>query len=230
MALITCYECGGKVSTLATSCPHCGAPVRLDSPAGEIHDYVNLGLPSGTLWATCNIGAYAPEKYGLYFQWGDTQGYPSDTDDGKLFDIEHCKHLNSEEEPTKYCEDDGRMSLDLEDDAAYVNWGMNWRMPSLEQFEELIDERYTTQKLTTLNGVEGCMITSKSNGKTIFLPAAGYRSDSYFYYGGSRGYYWSRTLNSDYPYYAWDLYFSSDDVYTYDDDRTYGHSVRSVRR
>ena len=177
------------------------------------HDYVDLGLPSGTLWATCNVGASSPEDYGNYFSWGETTGY----NDGKTtFDWSTYKWCNgSSRTLTKYCTDssygyegftDDKTELDIEDDAASVNWGPAWRMPSLDQFEELINSDYTTTfGGYVVNGVIGYKITSLTNGNSIFLPAAG---DHYFPPGaGEYGFYWSRTLISDYPSDAWFLYF-----------------------
>ena len=199
--------------------------------------YVDLGLPSGTLWATCNIGATSPEDYGDYFAWGETEGY----NDGKTtFDWSTYKWCEgSDNTMTKYCTDSGygyngftdaKTELDLEDDAAYVNWGPAWRMPSFEQFDELINSSYTTTEWTTQNGVNGRKITSKTNGNSIFLPAAGYRLGSFLISAGSYGIYWSRTLPFCCPDLARYLYFYSSDIYTYDGSgRWYGRSVRPVR-
>ena len=193
--------------------------------------FVDLGLPSGTLWATCNIGANSPEEYGDYFAWGETEGY----NDGKTyFDFSTYKWCNgSNNTMTKYCDNssygyngftDAKTELDLEDDAAYVNWGPAWRMPSIEQFRELINSNYTTTTRTEQNGVYGCKITSKKNGNSIFLPGAGYR-----HYGllGS-GYYWSRTLISDEPYFAGTLFFDSSSISMCCGGRCDGQSVRPV--
>ena len=147
------------------------------------HDCVDLGLPSGTLWATCNIGASEPEEYGNYFAWGETSGY----DEGKrCFDEEHYKFrvkklglFGSKWIYTKYCDNknngevDNKLSLDKEDDAAYVQWGKGWRMPTTAQVEELINKDYTTSEMILQNGIRGLQITSKFNGNSIFLPAAG---------------------------------------------------------
>jgi hypothetical protein len=198
------------------------------------HEYVDLGLPSGTLWATCNIGANSPEEYGDYFAWGETEGY----NDGKTyFDWSTYKWCNgSYDSLTKYNTSssygtvDNKTELDLEDDAAYVNnWGPEWRIPSLEQFEELINSRYTTTTWTTQNGVYGRKITSKKNGNSVFLPAAGFRDSSGLSGDGSYGYYWSRTRHG-YPYYAWTLYFHLSYFSTgYDySTRVDGLSVRPV--
>ena len=147
------------------------------------HGYVDLGLPSGTLWATCNIGASKPEDFGNYFAWGETTGY----DEGKReFDDEHYKFLKkkwgllgSKWIYTKYCDDkkygivDKKRFLDDEDDAAFVLSGKDWRMPTAEQVRELINENNTSCKYVNQNGVKGLLITSKTNGNSIFLPRAG---------------------------------------------------------
>ena len=196
--------------------------------------YVDLGLPSGTLWATCNIGANSPEEYGDYFAWGETEGY----NDGKTdFSWSTYKWCNgSYDSLTKYNTRsiygtvDNKTELDLKDDAAYVNWGPDWRIPSIEQFQELINSSYTATVWTTLNGVYGHKISSKKNGNSIFLPAAGYRYYSSLSNDGSDGYYWSRTLISSSPFQAWRLYFNSSGIFTKYENRNYGRSVRPVRR
>ena len=202
----------------------------------EQHSYVDLGLPSGTLWATCNIGAEKPEDYGDYFAWGETEGY----NDGKTnFDWSTYKWCEgSENTMTKYCTNsnygfngftDDKTELDLEDDAAYVNWGPAWRMPSIEQCEELINSNYTTTEWTTQNSVNGRKITSKTNGNSIFLPAAGYRGNSSLNTAGSYGNYRSRMLDTSILSDARDLGFGSNNIYMYNFGRYDGQSVRPVR-
>ena len=201
------------------------------------HAYVDLGLPSGTLWATCNIGADNPEDYGDYFAWGETTGYNDGKTDFNWSTYQWCK--GSSTTMTKYCNDssygnngftDTLTELQLEDDAAYVNWGSDWRMPSNEQFHELINSSYTTTAWTTQNGVNGRKITSKNNRNSIFLPAAGYRYYTSLFSTGSYGYFWSRTLYTSYPLYACYLDFDSSNVNTsYSNNRCYGRSVRPVR-
>ena len=192
---------------------------------GAAHEWVDLGLPSGTLWATCNVGANSPEEYGDYFAWGETA--PK-----MLYDWTTYKWCNGTYETlTKYCTNteygtvDNKTELEPADDAATVNWGPSWRMPTLEQQEELCEE--CTWQWTTLNGVNGYMITG-SNGKTIFMPAAGYRWNDSLDDAGSYGCYWSRTLYSS-PYYAYNLYFDSGYVYWFYDYRNSGFPVRAVR-
>ena len=199
------------------------------APEEPQHEYVDLGLPSGTLWATCNVGANSPEEYGDYFAWGETEAkdyyYFSNTKWVIFINGAYC-YL------TKYCtrsEDgyngftDGKTELDPEDDAAYVNWGPLWRMPTLDQQKELIDNCSSTW--TAHNGVYGYQVTGH-NGNSIFLPVAGQRwQDSL--YGESFGFYWSRTLG-DYSGSAYFLLVKENFSCGYG-YRSYGHSVRAVR-
>lgn len=188
------------------------------------HEYVDLGLPSGTLWATCNVGAESPEDYGDYFAWGETEPkteYTSNTykwcNGGNLSNI------------TKYNSSDNKMILELEDDAAYVNWGSSWRMPTIQEQEELRTE--CTWTWSTQNGVNGYKVTSKINGNSIFLPAAGYRTITYLNESGSYGHYWSSTLNKNISSSACDMSFNLESVDCmgyYALNREYGQSVRPV--
>jgi hypothetical protein len=195
------------------------------------HDYVDLGLPSGTLWANCNIGANAPEEYGDYFAWGETK--PKST-----FNWANYKWCDSEKaklELTKYCNNerygtvDNKTELDPEDDAAIVNWGGNWSMPSLEQMKELFNSEYTTQEWVTQNGVYGNLITSKINGNSIFLPAAGRIYESSLDYEDTNGYYWTSIVNDSYNAYFL-KFFSVEASMSYSGRRSDGRSVRPVRR
>ena len=195
---------------------------------------VDLGLPSGTLWASKNVGADSPEDDGLYFQWGDTKGYTSDTNDGKMFSWKSYS-FGTYNTLTKYNTKssygsivDNKTELELTDDAAYVNCGKDWRMPSKEQIDELVDSKYTDQKPMTINKVNGIVIVSKTNGNSIFLPSAGERAQGGMNYYGSHGSYWSRTLNSDDPKNAY--YLNLEKVESQPSGRMYGLSVRAVRR
>lgn len=193
------------------------------------HEYVDLGLPSGTLWATCNVGASKPEDYGDYFAWGETQ--PKSTYNWSTY--LYCK--GSDNTMTKYCWDnrygtvDNKIELEPADDAATANWGTGWQMPTLTQQRELKSTSYTTITWTTQNGVNGYKITSKSNGNSIFLPAAGYRDDTSLDSAGSRGYYWSCSLYTNNSYSGYYLYFDSSSINTSGYNRCYGRSVRPVR-
>ncbi|MBO7466777.1 MAG: Ig-like domain-containing protein [Bacteroidaceae bacterium] len=190
-------------------------------------EYVDLNLPSGTLWAKCNIGATNPEDYGDYYAWGEIAGY----NDGKTeFSLETYFDKDENGNPyKKYNNDGGLLELILEDDAAYMNWGPAWRMPSLEQFEELLNNEYTTTEWTTMNGIYGRKITSKTNENSIFFPAAGDYEGITFNYGGKRGLYWSRTLTLSGDYVAWFMGFYSNDISINNTYRESGLSVRPVR-
>lgn len=203
------------------------------------HDRVDLGLPSGLLWATCNVGADNPEDYGDYFAWGETQ--TKDTYGWSTY--QYCTGGNYEYPYynmfTKYCNSssfgyngftDNLTTLLPEDDAATANWGSVWRMPTSEEWQELLNN--TTNTKTTQNGVSGRLFTAP-NGNSLFLPAAGSRWNNELYSVGSDGYYWSSSLYTTDPYIAWDLSF---DMATYSvcdlsyyDYRGNGYPVRPVR-
>ena len=191
------------------------------------HEYVDLGL--SVKWATCNVGASKPEEYGDYFAWGETQ--PKDYYDWSTY--KWCngsyntltKYNNSSSHGTV----DNKTVLDKTDDAAAVNWGGSWRMPTDAEMTELREQ--CTWTWTTQNGVKGYKVTSKKSGYTnqsIFLPAAGYRDDSSLGYAGSYGFYWSSSLYTDYPYSAYALGFYSDLVNRYYNYRFIGFTVRPV--
>ena len=193
------------------------------------HAYVDLGLPSGLLWATCNVGADNPEDYGGYFAWGETQ--PKDYYNWSTY--QYC--MGSETTMTKYCTNadygnngfvDNLTTLLPEDDAATANWGSDWRMPTVEEWQELYNN--TTCTWTTQNGVSGRLFTA-ANGNSLFLPAAGWRRNSSLYDAGSYGDYWSSSLYTDYPNDAWALDFYSDTSYMDYFSRGGGFSVRAVR-
>ena len=192
----------------------------------KISEYVDLGL--SVKWATCNVGATTPEEYGDYFAWGETQ--PKD-----CYVWSTYKYCNgSRNTMTKYCIDpdygtvDNKTTLELTDDAARVNWGGKWRMPTKAEYDELMNTTNCTWTWTTQNGVKGYKVTSKKNGNSIFLPAAGYRYVYGLYYAGSYGYYWSSSLNTSYSGDAYGVYFNSDRVGWDSNYRYYGHSVRAV--
>ena len=170
------------------------------------YEWVDLGLPSGTLWATCNVGASKPEEYGNYYAWGETSTKATYTKDNYTYS----------RYPT---------TLPPSADAATANWGSGWRMPTQTEIQELIDN--CTVTWTTQNGVNGRLFTG-SNGNSIFLPAAGSRTDSALYVAGSYGYYWSSSLDMSRAYYAWHLYFGSGDYNVDGNSRYYGRSVRPV--
>ena len=194
------------------------------------HEYVDLGLPSGTLWATTNIGADSPEDYGTYFAWGDTEG-------NGVFNVEYYKFcIPQTYSMSKYCTRysegsiDGKTFLDAEDDAATVIWGSEWRMPSKKQMEELINEEFTSNEWTSQNDVIGLKITSKKNGNSIFLPAAGQRFGWTSESEGALGSFWSRSLENTTSRVAHTLDFSqSFSVMVSSSFRYTGLPVRPIR-
>ena len=188
-------------------------------------EYVDLGL--SVKWATFNVGANKPEEYGDYFAWGETE--PKE-----VYDWSTYKWCNgSETTLTKYCTDgsygtvDNKTQLELSDDAAHVHWGGDWRVPTEEEFWEL--EKECTWEWTSQNGVNGYKLTSKSNGNSIFLPAAGFRYDSSLNYAGSHGYYCLNSLDVSAPHYVWYMHWHSDGVVdSRDNARSVGYSIRPV--
>ena len=198
---------------------------------GEAHEWVDLGLPSGMLWATCNIGATRPEEYGDYFAWGETE--PKE-----VYSWATYKWCNGDYNTlTKYCSNsdygangfvDNKKELDPEDDAAYVNWGSSWRMPTMAQLQELVEN--CTWQMSTKKGVEG-QLAKGPNGKTLFLPAASYYYNSWLSEEDITGDYWSREGGYSSSFLAFDLYFESAGNVYWDDFmfRKNGLSVRPVR-
>lgn len=225
-AIITCSANDGS-DVIAT----CRVKVGVDY--SDNYAFVDLGLPSGTLWATMNVGANSPEDYGDYFAWGETVGYNNGY---TTFNWSKYKYCNgSYNTLTKYCNNSGYgyngftdtlTELEPEDDAAYVNWGIKWRMPTDAQWTELRTECKWTW--TTLNGKNGRLVTGP-NGNSIFIPAAGYRNDDLRYSAGSDGNYWSHSLDTDDPTYALIVDFYSGNVGRSSYGRCYGFSVRPVR-
>ena len=136
-------------------------------------EYVDLGLPSGNLWATCNLGASAPEAFGDYYAWGEVEPKQEYTNSNHKWYKEGAPSLGF----TKYNNEDGKLSLEDEDDAVIQKLGNGWRTPTLADFRELTNQKYTTIEKTTLNGVAGYKITSKKNKKSIFIPFAGFKND-----------------------------------------------------
>ena len=213
--------------TLAKETPKAAPQPAATSASTGGHEYVDLGL--SVKWATCNVGANKPEDYGDYFAWGETK--PKTTYNWSTY--KWCR--GSRESQTKYCTSssygtvDNKTVLELADDAARANWGGSWRMPTKAEQDELRNN--CTWTWTTQNGVYGYKVTSKKSGytnKSIFLPAAGCRYDSSLRNAGSRGYFWSSSLYTGSPCYAYYLYFSSSNVGWINCYRYYGQSVRPV--
>ena len=148
------------------------AAVGIGSSTDNV-EYVDLGLPSGNLWAKCNLGASAPEAYGDYYAWGETKPKQMYTYPNHKWYKEGAPSLGF----TKYNNEDGKLTLEDEDDAVIQKLGNGWRTPTLADFRELTNQKYTKIEKTTLNGVAGYQITSKKNKKSIFIPFAGFKND-----------------------------------------------------
>lgn len=190
----------------------------------QVSEWIDLGLPSGLLWASTNVGAEKPEDFGLYFAWGETQGYEGVTID-KQFTWNDYKFV-TEDSLTKYNDVDGLTMLELEDDAVYQS-DNTCRMPTKAELEELTAN--TTLTSETLNGVNGGRFTSKTNGNSIFVPAAGYCGDGSVYVVGSGSNLWSSSRGESDPSGAWSLYFDSGSVGMDIGGRYNGLTVRAVQ-
>lgn len=194
------------------------------------HEWVDLGLPSGTLWATCNIGADSPTAFGDYFAWGETEPQA-----GNIYDWTTYKYANDDSKKlTKYCNksnfgDDGFTDnltrLLPEDDAATVNWGAGWRLPTTAEAFEL--REYCSYAWTNQDGVNGRLIVGP-NGNSIFLPAAGSINNEVYNQTNGSCYCWTSTLYLDYPSQSWSLYFFPDSFGKNFFGRDNGFSVRPV--
>ena len=227
-----------------------GLLVKSSNPIFNGHDFVNLGLPSGTLWATMNVGATTPEGYGNYYAWGETK---TKTEQGKedvyidetyqwlsivtTVDWENAIETTTKT-ITKYWDGrdhsgftgiaDNKTVLDAEDDAAAVNWGGSWRMPTIGEWDELTNTDNCTWTWTTLNGVNGYEVKSKVNDKYIFLPAAGGLWGTYPNSQGRDAQYWSSSLSWDQPENADLLLFTSNSLFISNFHRCSGRAVRPV--
>lgn len=197
------------------------------SPIGDTHEYVDLGLPSGTLWATCNVGASKPEEIGGYYAWGET--YTK-----SYYEWDTYKYYSSSK-IAKYCTDssygakDDLTVLSASDDAATVNWGSKWRMPTVAECKEIAAN--VTFEWTIVNGVYGGRLTSIKNGKSLFFPAAGAKYESTNFEFGASGYYWTSELDTNSNRNAYGIFFSSNDAsFSESYSRRYGGCVRAVRK
>ena len=203
-------------------------------------EYVDLGLPSGNLWAKCNLGASAPEAYGDYYAWGETKPKQEYTNSNHKWYKEGAPSLGF----TKYNNEDGKLSLEDEDDAVIQKLGNGWRTPTLADFRELTNQKYTTIEKTTLNGVAGYQITSKRNKKSIFIPFAGFKNDKIPFAGFKNDKPQTREISSsesvaicmtnqrridDQVFNCWSFAFEQDRIRRYGKRRYDGISIRPVK-
>ena len=202
------------------------------------HAYVDLGLPSGTLWATMNVGATSETDYGGYFAWGETVDKFGNGETAYTWDNYECGSAYNR--LTKYCPEDkssqwngegspdNLTELEASDDAASVNWGGEWHMPTSGQCEELINN--TVSAWTSDyndSGVAGVVFTAQ-NGNSLFIPAAGHVWDEGRGGVGSWFGVWTSSLLTGYPDDAWGLGGGNEGVRVYNNYRCYGYSVRGV--
>lgn len=187
----------------------------VDEPSDVPEGAVDLGL--SVYWATCNIGAPAPEELGDYYAWGETE-----TKNEYTWNTYKWGKYDS---LTKYGPGDKRTVLEAEDDVAHVKLGGKWRMPTDAEWAELLEN--CAWASSTLNDVNVKVVTSNKNGNSIFFPLPGYRLDT-LYGEGSCGFYWSSSLSTEDPNDAWGAYLEFYDVSRRGLGRFYGYSVRPV--
>ena len=194
-------------------------------------EYVDLGIPSKTMWATCNVGASKPEDEGLLFQFGRVDGYKYGDKNNKF--IKNDKNKQDTGSHYRPLTTSGKVYkkydiLDLIDDAAHVHMGGAWRMPTKDQLEELYYN--TTHKVVTINGLQGMLFTSNINNKQLFVPFTGFWHNDNFIDAGINTSIWSSQIRASSTVYAYRIYCSSgNDVYTNNFYyRSAAYSVRGV--
>lgn len=213
---MSCYQSCSKDWGLSVRAVSTEGP----KPEHSIAEPVDLGLPSGTKWASWNIGASSPEEYGGYYAWGETE--PKGYYDQNTY-LYYIPYLDNKDH-YYYIGDD---IANTEYDVAHVMWGDSWSMPTIEQFEELCD--YCSWTWISRNGKNGYLVTGPNNN-SIFLPAAGYYWGERLFGEGSSGYYWSSTLHRymDYEYCAYELWFEEYLCIPQENYRYEGVSIRAV--
>ena len=167
---------------------------------GKDYEVVDLGLTTGVLWATCNIGAFSPEQTGTLFAWGETEPKQS-------YEWSNYYWSNGDEMSiTKYCKDkrygtvDGKTSLEKADDVALATMGEGWSIPTETDFRDLLTTRNCTSKWCKLNGVGGYLFTSVRKGyegNSIFIPLAGMLDHTKTRFAGEYGWYWCSSMYYD---------------------------------
>lgn len=203
-----------KVSDIAPIVAAINVQSNTDLCSGGVYESVDLGLPSGTLWARYNVGATSETDYGDLFAWGATDPYR----------LNGTTPIDNTDNYARSYANKIQHDLYPNEDAATVKWGKGWKMPTKAQFDELLAN--TTDEWTAINGINGRKFTA-SNGNYIFFPAAGYVSGGSLDNRGSNGIYWSRSFYSSSN--AWKLGFYSSGRFVNADNRYVGFSVRAVR-
>lgn len=214
------------VTTKSTTFSTTNATVMPKKHVEKTYEHVDLGLPSGILWAKCNIGADTETDAGLYFQWGDTRGYTADqVRVDTIFDWAHYK-FGTRDNLTKYNSTDGLTTLQPEDDAAYTNMGEDWKVPTEVQYKEL-KENTTSAWVDNYNntGVSGRLFAG-TNGNTLFLPAVGAASSNVVYGISLYGLYWSANCDGNA---GSNFGFSNSDMYFNNNPRSSGYPIRGVK-
>ncbi|WP_407405786.1 Ig-like domain-containing protein [Sodaliphilus sp.] len=193
------------------------------------HRWVDLDLPGGVLWAECNIGASKPGDSGLYFAWADTKGY---TASNHNFSLPNYKYFSESKGYTKYCSVDyhgvvdNKTIIESSDDAATAAWGSGWRMPSRQEFSDLLDGRYTTNYYDRENNCY--RVVSRLNGNTLTLAANGWIEHETRYYYNEYAKYWTNELSDGYSS-AYFMSHSYTQIHIDFTSRYFGYGVRAVR-
>ena len=186
---------------------------------------VDLGL--SVKWANMNVGARKPSGYGTYFAWGETKPKEYYSWNTYAWSRGNSQFL------TKYSTTDGRSQLAAVDDAAHANWGGAWRMPTVSEFEELINPDNCTWEWITKDGVNGYKVTGKKTGNSIFLPITGFRFYADVQFRGINGIYWTSSLYTSNPNKAWCLEFNFADIDVhygnFSSNRFSGRCIRAVQ-
>ena len=208
------------------------------------HDYVDFGLPSGTKWATMNVGANSITDGGLYFQWGDLLGYTSDQvgsgEGKKAFDWPDYK-FQTDYYLTKYCNiaeygyngfTDNLITLEIQDDGIRANWGGDWHIPNEQQCTELLNTQYVTNEWVVDyqgSGINGRLFTSvQNNSKKMFIPTVGFLYDTAFISNERYGTIWMNKIREQQPSRSLGLAFNKNDCAIVDEDRVAGCNLRGV--
>lgn len=201
-------------------------------------EYIDLGY--GLKFATCNLGAEKPEDYGMYFQWGSIEGELVDDKPSKVYDFDHCPYIVGDgtkwsiQSINKYNNGDydgtvdNKLVLDASDDVATQMLGSQWRLPTKDELEMLIDTNKFDSEWTQLNGVNGRRFTSKENSNSIFIPASGFCVGSSLYYKDSVCNLWSSNLYDGHLEYGYYLHFNSGVMNMNAFFRYFGYSIRPV--